>query len=137
MTGSLNQSYFLLDAPQYKVGRKIFYDFHNEMKALKGPLIMGEDLPLPVEDDMDIKICDDGHIHDVPNKKGKDWDQGEEEEHGYGHDHGHGHGNEEEDAEDDTRSMITTKTTLSKRSKSKSSRRNQQPFKSSGHGHAH
>lgn len=35
MTGSLSQSYFIFDAQQYKVGRKIYYGLEQEQEEVQ------------------------------------------------------------------------------------------------------
>ena len=85
-----------MDAPQYKVARKIFYDFHEEMKALKVPLIIGKET---------LHMEEDGHIH---NKSHTKINHGEKT-HGNYHHHVEGDNNN-----DDTRSMKSSKLTMSR-----------------------
>ena len=35
MTGSISQSYFIFDSPEYKVARKIYYTFEDKLKELR------------------------------------------------------------------------------------------------------
>jgi len=55
MAGSITQSYFLLDAPQYKVGRKIYYNFDDEVRALEVKRVVLTDSDNDEDANFDLK----------------------------------------------------------------------------------